>query len=618
MVNQSEVDGLENLIKDPKIRRILASAILHGLKTSKNAASNAYVSLISSFSGYEDYLKATHDKVATIKTFADPTKPVSLLDHFVDPTLTNGKSQKVDHYKLRELISKNSKIVISALAGFGKSVLMRYLALSFYENPEGKIPIFIELRDINRTKDPNLLSYIHATYKQNSNISNATFERALSQGVFAFFLDGFDEINFEHRDEIQKQIIELSNEYADCSVVVSSRPDPKFDSWEKFSTYSICPMSLPQVEKLINKIEYDPSLKKKFIGKLRSGLYEKHHSFLSTPLLATLMMLTFEQNANIPDKMHLFYLRAFETLFDKHDTYKEQYERKRRSGLRIDQLSNLFSFFCYNTYLEEEFEFSKIDIIRYLNDAISYCGYTISVEDLLFDLVESICLIQLEGHFYSFVHRSFQEYFTAVFLDQCPEDIRDEFLDESFFRPSESVLPMLFDMCQDRIEVDWILPRICKYESDLSSFKSKSLARRAFYMIWKEAKIRVDSSNQAHYAGFTPGEHRKFVNTLRAFYPEKLKLFNTHLFADEVDELFTNLCEIHGYKYIPVKSNIEIDKLEEIYISLHPIENYSIKSMLVKKIFDESKIILGIKEMISDRKVVKQSLLKRIKERRLN
>ena len=62
----------------------------------------------------------------------------------------------------------------------------------------------------------------------------------------------------------------------------------------------------------------------KFIDNVKKHLYDKHKSFLSNPLLTTMMLLTFDQFAEIPEKMFLFYEQAFDTLFLKHDATKRR------------------------------------------------------------------------------------------------------------------------------------------------------------------------------------------------------------------------------------------------------------------------------------------------------
>jgi hypothetical protein len=608
-LNSADTSFLDQLIEEPKIRRILASVVLMAIKSLKDGANTAIVPLVSSFSAYEEYLNKTYSRVSTIKTFADPTKPVSLLDHFVATNLTNNGSRgPINQDDIRSKLSKNGKIVISALAGFGKSVLLRYLALSFYENPAGKIPIFIELRDLNRIKDPDLISYIHSTYRQNSALDRAVFERGLENGLFVLFLDGFDEVNHENRDEIQGQIVNISTRYPSTSIALSSRPDPKFDSWEKFTTYKILPMSFDQVKMLIDKIDYDVGLKKRFINKLQSGLFNKHRSFVSTPLLATLMMLTYEQNANIPEKMHLFYLRAFETLFDKHDTYKEQYERKRKSRLRVDQFSKIFSTFCFNSYIEEKFEFSNVEILRYLDEAISFCSYDISADDLLFDLTESVCLLQLEGLFYSFVHRSFQEYFTAFFLCNCAEEFRNEFLDEFPSRPWDTTLSMLFDMSQDRVEVGWVLPKIKSYLEDLQRDRG-SLSRRCLLRIIIGFELRV-SGKKAQFYRIEFGPHYKMTNILRSFYSSRWSEIELYFTVDQIDEFGEQLCTQLNLDYVSfhnAQENISANQMR--LIEFKDLKTIPIRNRLTKILVAESKIIEDIRQSVSDHKIVQQKFL---------
>ena len=74
-------------------------------------------------------------------------------------------------------------------------------------------------------------------------------------------------------------------------------------------------LTIPQVIRLISKIDYDRDLKRHFIEQIYHHLYASHKSFLSSPLLATIMLLTYEYFAEIPNKMHIFYEQAFAALF---------------------------------------------------------------------------------------------------------------------------------------------------------------------------------------------------------------------------------------------------------------------------------------------------------------
>lgn len=603
---------LDDLIADPKIKRLILTTILVSIKGMTGVARSATSSAIASLSAYETYLVKTYNRVSTIKTFVDPSKPVSLLDHYTETKLSiNYGDQSINEADLRALLQDGSKIVVSALAGYGKSVLMRFLALSFYENPAGRIPIFIELRDLNRTKNPDIISYIHSTYKQNSTLARDVFEKAMKAGSFVFFFDGYDELNYEHRKDVEDQILSLSLNFSQCPLIVSSRPDDKFNSWEKFVTYRIEPMALVQVRDLIKKLDYGSGVKKRFLDKLTTQMYQRHKSFLSTPLLATLMMLTYENNANIPEKMHLFYLRAYETLFEKHDTYKEQYERSRKSGMRIDQFATFFSIFCFNSYLEERFEFSKVEILKYIEEAITYSGIDAKIEDVLFDLTESVCLLQLEGQSYSFVHRSFQEYFTAYFLSNCPSDFRDEFLDEYKLRPWDSCLPMLFDMSKDVIEADWVRPRIDAYLTYLKSSK-KSLSASVFLAHYKGMDLLNTRDNRHKWHNFRDGPFLNLFKCLHQFYKSDFDDNVNYLLVDQVDEFNQLICAQRGIQHCNYLEYSEIEG-EVNYIEFDNDIKIPIRSILVLTLLKEHQQVLKISRNIDDRKVAQTALINKMR-----
>jgi hypothetical protein len=68
--------------------------------------------------------------------------------------------------------------------------------------------------------------------------------------------------------------------------------------------------------------------------------------------------------------------------------------------------------------------------------------------------------MQRNGLEIQFTHRSFQEYFAAYCLSQYLEDKMPEIVWRMLGRPEDNVIPMLFEMKRDRIENDFIIPRL--------------------------------------------------------------------------------------------------------------------------------------------------------------
>ena len=76
------------------------------------------------------------------------------------------------------------------------------------------------------------------------------------------------------------------------------------------------------------------------------------------------MLLTYEGFADIPDKMHAFYSLAFDTLFQKHDAQKEQFQRKTHSGFTREEFRACFATFSAMSYLEQSFSFTDDRLLK--------------------------------------------------------------------------------------------------------------------------------------------------------------------------------------------------------------------------------------------------------------
>ena len=469
------------------ISTVLGTALL--VKTLENAIDGIFskgAQLHNKLAGktlkrYKQQFLASISRISDIKNLLYRQKPVYLPDIYVPPHLTHNEIDITD-VDLFERFFDNQRIIVTAPAGYGKSVLLKYLAIHHVDHWRSKIPIFIELRKIDYQSFsdlPSIVEFFYGGPKKNKNSDDLT--ELLVDGYLTIILDGFDEIPDEFKGKMQGIIEAFAYDFPTVPIIISGRVDPNFSSWEQFYVYEIEAMSLDATLKLIDKLDYDEELKAEFVKKAIPSLFEdKDKSFVQTPLLAVLMLLTYELYKDIPRKMHLFYAQAFNALLRGHDVTKSMAQLQLKCGLPDDKFKKAFSAFCAATYFRSKYELNQQELEDFSRNALLFVGSEIDPSTFYTDLLQNVCVLQYEGLQYSFVHRSFQEYFTAVYLASAPTESVSRYLTKQKSRYGESVLSMLIEIDADRIEVEWVQPNLDKILNKYDKLEKESASKRFF------------------------------------------------------------------------------------------------------------------------------------------
>ncbi|EQA3384388.1 NACHT domain-containing protein [Acinetobacter baumannii] len=445
--------------------------IYNGLKKiTKDAYNRIQVSFDLCFS---EYLERNYERYSKTKTLLYREVPVNIKDFYVRTDLIINK-KIVDEKKFINEVKKNKRLIILGSAGCGKSTFCKSIFIELIEQPVGIFPIFIELRHLNNSSDKSIYNFIlNSMTAISSSFKKEQLDYALKLGKVLVILDGFDEVNSEDRENIEKEILYLSNNYHGVKILLSSRFDSRFSSWEEFYQYGILELDKNKALTLVHKLDYDRQVKNSFLRELDKKLYESHSSFASNPLLLTMMLLTYEQIAEIPNKIHLFYEQAFLTLFNKHDSLKSMYKRKSFSQLPLDDFKRCLEAFCILSYSGRSYSFSENEINKYLDNSINISRVTTNSKFFLNDLLDSVCILQRDGLGFNFTHRSFQEYFSAQFLVNIISANKYDLFEKVFnISSQDNVISMVYDINPSLLEKEWIIKKINKINMDISSLYS--------------------------------------------------------------------------------------------------------------------------------------------------
>ena len=430
---------------------------------------------------YTNYLKNTWAKYSKAKSFFIRNQPVNLYEYYVHIGLRVG-SRTISEPSPTSCFKTSKRIVITGSGGCGKSILMRHLFLCSIHDKE-YVPVFIELRDLN-SSNGDLNDLIEDVLDQHQfDTSGSYLKRALEAGHLVLFFDGCDEVYPARRSKLIEDICRLSAKYPKCPIALSTRPDDVVRSLEEFTNFSVKPLNLSGAVELISKLPYDNEIRTKFSDDLKHGLFEKHKSFLSNPLLLSIMLLTYGENAEIPKRRSVFYNQAYEALFHRHDASKAGFRRKKETDLDIHDFARIFALFCLQTYEKRLFKMSNMDALKFINKAKSSLNFEFSTEAYLRDLLSATCLLVEDGLEIVFTHRSFQEYFVAFYIVSASNEIQEKLLSRYWkFSVSDNVIALVAELNPEIIERNLLIPKLTQLFEDLRVSKQIGISHAARYM----------------------------------------------------------------------------------------------------------------------------------------
>ena len=113
----------------------------------------------------------------------------------------------------------------------------------------------------------------------------------------------------------------------------------------------------------------DLKTKQQFRENLDKSLYDSHKEFISNPLLLTIMMMTYSTFGEVPERIHVFYSKAYETMSRLHDATKGTYVRPLHTHLTPEDFAKYFSALCALTYEEECYNFTEQTFSKFMDEA---------------------------------------------------------------------------------------------------------------------------------------------------------------------------------------------------------------------------------------------------------
>lgn len=464
---------------------------------------NITINAITSIDEKKAYLYKLKNKFENIKTLYYKENSRSFYDFYVCNNLSYEGKKIRDHYATRSDYKKTALnvnvfslmrdysnfLLITGTGGIGKSMMMRHFLLnSIDEYPRhNMIPIFISLK--NFSKDKELIDFIFDNVRSLFNISKNQLITLLINGEIILLLDGLDEIKIGELSNFEYQLEMLTDKYSSNCFVITSRPYQSFVSFYRFHELKLMPFEKHQALDLVNKLEFrtdEPQIKANFYNLLETELFETHKEYAENPLLLTIMLMTFEQYAEIPKKMHIFYREAYLTLCQKHDASKGLYKRTLKTEISNEKFTEYLMEFCCRTYKDEKFEFTYDEGEKYfkqIKNKVQNLDDKLCYDDYIWDLEKNMCLLYQESRKYHLIHRSFQEYFCALYFskqkDKHLESIGKFFENKSIRMMNDQTFDMLYDMIPEKIEeyifLPWIkeLLKCPKGENEYLNFLSK-------------------------------------------------------------------------------------------------------------------------------------------------
>ena len=534
--------------------------------------------------GLRTYFSKQKDKYSHIKTLLQGNTPVYLYDIYF-PINIQKDYKEISKSSASNLFEDTNFITIIGNAGSGKSTLVKHLFLNSIIEKYA-IPILIELRYLNDYQE-DIEKYISEIIFENQLSQNTSIlERLLKNGKFVFFLDGFDELAGNIRENTIKQLGSFINKYDKNKFILTSRPYANIEFLPLFHNCFIQSLKKAEIRMFIElQLKREKELAQKIVESIENNPEKYISSFLSNPLLLSLYVLTFQSSSDVPNKKYIFYRRVIQSLFSEHDSKsKLGFVRERVSKLSQEKIEDVLKRFSFLTYFEKKFDFDLDYALSQLEKIKSKIqDDAFDSQSLIDDLKLAVALWIEDGNKIKFAHKSLQEYFAALFIKDLTESqkafIYSKVIDSL---STMSEVDNFLSLCNEMDEIEYtrlfLLPSIQKA---IENFTSANLDNDLISRVVKQtySSLAVTESGQPyHYWSYYPLRKIREIDSVL----ERLYRF----LSDRMDGIaIGNEVQVTGWSggHYEWTGNVE----ESVwYLDLNPVPDEIIQHLKNKGILD--------------------------------
>ena len=418
-----------------------------------------------------EYETSLYKNTYYTKSFFHRSRPVPLYDFYIPLNIETFPNRKEDEKKTikpescHSLFSESKNITIIGTAGSGKSTLVKHVIINSIKS-KFAIPLLIELRELNRPEyNGDLIKFIsHEIFNyyrigKKENI----IEKMLFQGGFLFVFDGYDELSTSVLEKATSDIQKIAQKFERNYYLTTSRPYANSESLRSFVNYLIKGLNEEEQDKLITKLLKDKLyIRDQVLLEKRKEVNKSYLSYLENPLLLSLFIVTFEYHPTLPKKKSLFYEKVFQTLYEKHNSItKVNFKAEFYSNLSEDVFRKVLELFSYISYFQSLFVFKDDDISRIFSEINRKYP---NIESSLFtkDALETVCIWFNDGVYYSFAHRSLQEYFAVKHIRELDPTYKGKTYDylSSYFFENYNLIELIAENPDLDYYKKLLIPRI--------------------------------------------------------------------------------------------------------------------------------------------------------------
>ncbi len=364
---------------------------------------------------------------------------------------------------IADALSKHSHLALLGGPGSGKTMLSRWLALTFAQDYQGRsdrlgasfsqprLPILLELRRfslrfLELSQQPGvsdlaaeIAAFVsgHAYY---SGIPAAFIADALAKGRCLLLMDGLDEIadpiaRTALVDAIHAFLAQSAEGYAQNLCIITSRPHdyPEATLISRFHTCRIRPFAPEDVDSFIRRwyaVAYQdgaPEEAQELIAAIRGS--DRITELASNPLLCTIIAIVYRNNRVLPNRRVDLYLKCCEALLDTWERNKQIRDSGLIGGYDWQTKLELLAPLAYWLHSEtERLSAPENELANQLAEVLDQKGLVQPREKAMQEARRFIAairdrsgLLQERGDgTLEFAHRTFQEYLAARYIAAQP------------------------------------------------------------------------------------------------------------------------------------------------------------------------------------------------------